>query len=87
MRTEGHLLEDEFNSCITDRGGKKIDQGAIERLDVGRIWSGAVKVLGEVGLEIANDDVAASVGRKQSVTCAVRYLIDSLLPAHYEHTI
>lgn len=36
----------------------------LDKLDIGRIWSGALKVLSEVGLQIANSKISQTLATK-----------------------
>ena len=41
-----------------------MDLSGVEQLDVGRVWTGAVRILGEVGLEVASEKLADELGGK-----------------------
>jgi trimethylamine--corrinoid protein Co-methyltransferase len=55
-------------------------------LDVDRIWTGAVKVLGDIGLEIANDDLAKALAGKLPLKDS-RVLIPADVAEHYADEI
>jgi len=63
-----------------------MDMTSVERLDIDRIWSGAVKVLGEIGLEIANDDLAKALAGKLPLKDS-RVLIPADVAEHYADEI
>ena len=41
-----------------------MDFSSVNQLDVGRVWEGAVRILGEVGLEVASERLAGELGGK-----------------------
>ena len=63
-----------------------MDLQSVDRLDVDRIWAGAVKVLGEIGLEIANDALARDLAGKLDLQDG-RARIPADLAEHYADEI
>ena len=63
-----------------------MDLTSVDRLDVDRVWAGAVKVLGEIGLEIANDDLAKALTGKLPLKDG-RILIPADVAEHYADEI
>ena len=58
----------------------------VDRLDVGRIWEDALKILQEVGLEVANEKIAQRVANKLEVKGS-RICIPGEVALHYADEI
>ena len=63
-----------------------MDLTSVHQLDVDRIWAGAVKVLGEIGLEIANDTLAQDLTGKLDLRGG-RVRIPADVAEHYAEEI